>query len=383
MLDGTVLEKEKRVERTGEAGDFSHFVLQKIGWNTTQALDAVADKLGVSRKRFSYAGTKDRQATSVQLCSAWSVLPEKLLEVRVKDLQVLGSWGAKEKVSMGDLAGNRFTVNVSGLGKCADKNVKEIYAELGGVFPNYFGGQRFGSLRQHSHVIGELILRNELKKAVFVYLAQTSKNEPAEATKAREQLAQDNDCTAALSYFPRNLKYERTLLGHLTQNPRDYAGALRKLPRSLLLLFVHAYQAHLFNKLLSKKIKEKTLDELLEGEYYCAADSLGFPDLTKRAEAGFPVGRVIGYETKLNEEEKKLLEDEGINASDFRLRALPEISCKGTPRALLAPLVGFSFKQKKKEGAFSFSLPSGCYATVALAEFLEKNKKKGMDLSKM
>ena len=89
--DGTVFEIDKKIESLscipleGEH-KFCWFVLQKFNWNTQQALEEIARKAGVSRKRFNFAGTKDRKAITTQLCSAFGVAPQRLESVHVKDL---------------------------------------------------------------------------------------------------------------------------------------------------------------------------------------------------------------------------------------------------------------------------------------------------------
>src|SRR3989338_9932290 len=112
---GEVLEGGKKIERQVAAGakekfDFTHFVLQKRGWDTTGELRAIGRQLGCGIKRFSYAGMKDRQALTTQLCGVYGFAPERVMGVRVKDIEILGAWAAVDKVRMGGLAGNRFTV---------------------------------------------------------------------------------------------------------------------------------------------------------------------------------------------------------------------------------------------------------------------------------
>jgi len=388
MQDGTVLEAGKSFSRQSSDGDFTHFVMEKKNWNTIQAVGALSKKCGCGKKRFSYAGNKDRRALTTQLCSAWRVPPEQLLSLKVKDIEVNGAWVSEKKVSLGGLLGNRFTLRVKGVSEDATEKVARIERELEGVFPNYFGSQRFGSVRANTHLVGEHIVRGSFEDAVWEYLCFIEPSEMQEAREARERLLDEKDFSAALEYFPKHLKYERTLLGHLSARPRDFVGAMRKLPRGLALLFVHSYQSSLFNKLLDKRVKERDFS-VEEGGFYCPANEFGFPEpaKTKRAslqEAGmvnelvsvgkaFPCARIVGWETKdLTDSEKQSLEEEGIAQADFRVKPFPEIGSKGSARSLTCPLKDFSFDCEGDDGLFRFSLPSGSYATVALREFLDK-----------
>ena len=379
-LDGTVLEIDRTIEMPAKEGDFSHFVLQKRDWETLKALREIGRAMGVGIKRFGYAGMKDRKSISTQLCSAWDIEPEQLLAVKLKDIRINGAWKADKKIEMGDLLGNRFAITVVGAAKGAAEQIDAIDGELGGFFPNYFGEQRFGIQRPITHLVGERILKADWEGAVMMYLTATGEGEN-EDTAARKELAESRDFGRALQTFPKFLKYERTMLEQLAQHSHDWVGALRRLPRGLSLMFVHAFQSHLFNQLLSQRIEAGF--ELRKGEPMARTDSYGFPDTEqietmtvaearkelKRRKA-FPVGRLIGYESEPDELETQLLESFGLTTQSFRIKSFPELSSKGGLRPLLAPYKAFSSEVDKAGVTLSFELPSGSYATVLLSEFM-------------
>ena len=381
MPDGTLLELGKKITKPpSSTGDFTHFVLQKKGWNTVQALNEMGVRLNCGPKRFAYAGTKDRRAITTQLCSAWQITPEQLKALKLRDLQINGAWRAKSGLQLGDLAANLFTITVRGAKPRSSARVKKIFKGLKGVFPNYFGEQRFGSGRANTHVIGKLIIRGDLEAAAWNYLAFSEGEENPDARSARERLAKERDCVEALEYFPHHLKYERSMLRHLAEFKNDYAGALLSLPRGIALMFVHAYQSQLFNALLGARIA-KAETKAQKGDWVCPASKLGFPDVdkAKRAEKanekGFLCLPLIGYETTgLSEAEEALLRREGLTAKSFLLKSLPELSARGGLRPAFAPLKKFSFAQKGNAATFKFLLQPGAYATSALREFLDEKK---------
>lgn len=380
---GEVLEVDRLASGEG-TGEFARFVLQKRNWDTLAALRAIADALHASARRFGYAGTKDRVAVSTQLCSAWRIEPAQLLALHMKDIKINGAWRSGKKVALGDLLGNRFTITVRGVAKGAGRQIERTWKELNGVVPNYFGEQRFG-MRGITALVGKRIVEGDLRGAVMAYLCEERDDNEA-ALEARRQLSAKSDFAKALSYFPAHLRYERTLLAHLAAHPSDFAGALRRLPRGLSLMFVHAYQARLFNEVLSKRVKEGRVDAEA-GDLLCAKNSYGFPDVesatavakkSKRTDAmiakheAFLCGRIIGYESKdLSDAEKEALNAEWITPAHFRIRPLPELSSKGTVRPLFVPLKDFSY-EAGEDALFRFSLPAGAYATVALREFMKK-----------
>ncbi|MFH1285987.1 MAG: tRNA pseudouridine(13) synthase TruD [Candidatus Micrarchaeota archaeon] len=372
---GEVLEIGKQISRESaseENGEFLHFVLQKKNWNTAQAMGAVARAAHASPKRFNYAGTKDRNAITTQRASAFAL--EKL-DISVKDIQILGQWRAKEKVRLGDLLGNRFTITLRGVCSDAEARVEKIAGELQGVFPNYFGEQRFGSIRRNTHLVGKEMVRGDFKSAVLNYLTYVDENEEESAKIARKNLAETLDYARALNEFPQHLKYERTMLMRLAKEPKDFVNAMRLLPRGISLLFIHAYQSALFNELLSERVREGSLNELGEGEHFCALSSYGFPEAEIKGESKFLAMRLIGYDTKLNERERALLERECILTENFKIRSFPELGSKGSWKCALAPLKNFVSEAHEESMLFKFELPSGSYATMALREFIEVNKK--------
>ena len=369
MPDGTVLERGKKVEREGTDGKYSHFVLEKKNWTTAAAVKEISKRLHVGQSRFDYAGTKDKTAVSVQLVSVFDIPPEKMMGVRAKDISILGAWRAAEKVKMGDLLGNSFTIGWRGSAEeenaGAEERVNSIHLELGGRFPNYFGPQRFGSTRHNTHIIGEMMVARQFEEAAMEFLCATEGELNEKSVEARKALAEHMDFARALSEFPKHLRPERTMLTWLAKSANDFIGAFRQLPRPTLLMFVHAFQSYLFNEMVSERIKEGEMAPE-EGEYFCA-EKAGFPVIEEKGDA-LLCGRIVGYETKPNAREQEILDRHGISQRDFKIKSIPEISSKGAYRTLLAPYVDFSFVENK----FRFSLPSGSYATSLLREFMDK-----------
>jgi len=380
--DGTQLELGNSFSRPDEPdGRFINFILEKRDWSTSSAISEIAKRLHSTHKQFSVAGNKDKVATTVQLASAQGTSKEALLSLNVKDISIRGAWIAKDKVRIGSLLGNRFTIKVKDAGADARERVAEIASELTGSFPNYFGSQRFGSTRKNTHEIGLKLLKNDFESAAISYICDSEGEKNEEAKKAREQLRSDLDFARALNYFPKHLRLERSMVAYLAKKPGDYLGSFKQLPRGMLLLFIHAVQSHVFNLLLSERIAEAKNEkqnssplnssslELERGEFFCS-ESFGFPDITSASDSGWIVGKIIGSESPVNEREKEMLERLGIEKSSFRLKTIPEIASKGTYRTLMAPLKDYSFNPETT--TFRFSLPAGSYATVAMREFMDK-----------
>ncbi len=405
--DGTILEAGKK-QNLGKPEDekleknyFTHFILEKKNWNTMQLLNEIARRAGVNPKRFEFAGTKDRNALTTQLCSAFAIQPTRLLAAArgVKDARILGAWKARAKARLGDLTGNRFTITLTRENCGIKPNAQKIFERAKTVnflIPNYFGAQRFGSMRANSHLVGALLLKNDFEGAVWNYLTYTDEREgDKNAVRARERLARERRkkktdlvkaFAKALEYYPSFLKYERELLKHLSVQPRDFAGALSRLPRHLQLMFVHAFQSALFNRILEERVKNNKLFTAVAGDEYCEKNAFGFPNLNeiktveknqarKVSQAlangnAFLVGKVIGSDSELTATEKKMLKKEGLTLDNFKFKTMPWLSSRGGKRALVVPLKNFQVVRENPV-VIRFELPAGSYATVAVRELLE------------
>ncbi len=365
--DGELYPLGGQIQRPSEPGPYTRFILQKTNWSTNSAISEIARRLRTNERNFNFAGSKDKVATTTQTASVRGDYRDALLALKIKDISINGAWFAQDRVRLGDLLGNRFTIRVRNACEGAGGRVEIISNELGGRFPNYFGGQRFGSSRQNTHLIGEKLLQDDLEGALKLFLCSSEGETHEEAKLARKELEETGDYARALNSFPKHLRLERSMLAHLAWKPDDKLGAFRSLPRNILLMFVHAFQSDLFNRLLSERLNEGGgALELEEGEYFCG-ETLGFPDLNKTEAEGWISAKLIGYNSPLNKREKDLFDSLNIQKDAFRMKSIPEIASKGTYRTLLAPLKDFTYS----ESVFRFSLPSGSYATVAMREFID------------
>ncbi|MGC8651929.1 MAG: tRNA pseudouridine(13) synthase TruD [Candidatus Micrarchaeia archaeon] len=361
-----------------EAGKFAVFVLQKREWNTVQAVRAVAKKFRRGMRSAGFAGTKDRMSVSTQLCSIYGIDHAGLESVHIKDLQINGAWQSSTGIKLGMLSGNRFAVRVRGLDEAGYGMVSESLAELNqyGLFPNYFGEQRFGS-RDNNFAIGLAMLKGDFETAAMLYLTDAGNELSVEAVEARQRLAEERDFKKALAYFPKYLKYERLMIEYLSAYPGNYANALRRLPRTLSLMFIHSVEDAIFNEELEQRIEAGEIRPS-SGDLVCRPGGV-FYDIAStepfdgtEAKGLLPVANILGYDSKPNDFEKEALERHGLKLEDFKLAGMPELNCKGAYRALFAPYKGVEARYEAADNSavLSFSLPAGSYATVFLNELL-------------
>jgi tRNA pseudouridine13 synthase len=322
---------------------------------------------------------------------------EEVKALEIPDVKILDVYTARRQMEIGDLIGNSFRIKVSDIADGTDirgicNSAKTQLDELGG-FPNFFGTQRFGSVRPITHLIGKDLIRGDVKGAVMRYVANPLEGDESPANDARRRLQETEDFQQALREFPSQLTFERTMIARLVETPGDYIGALRSLPKNLLMMFVHAYQSYLFNRILSERIRRGiSIRFPVEGDLVLPLDKNKLPDhdnpilVTKdmlekarrNASEGkaFVSGLLYGTEStfpegEMAEIEHKVIDNEKIERLDFQIIGLREASSKGTRRELLAPYKDLRTDTGEDDATFSFSLNKGCYATALLREFMK------------
>ncbi len=329
--DYGVLSVNKKYRFQGGRGEYLLCVMKKRNWDTLLAVEKIAKQLNIPNRSVSFAGTKDKRSISSQLISIKGVRKEELKKFNVENIELVPLAYRDRGVFIGDLVGNHFIIRVY-----SDREPRRM-----DKFPNFFGEQRFGVIRPITADVGESIVKKDFEKAVMTYLTAVDEREDENSIKARKKLAEEMNFKEALKYFPKRLRFERKMLVSLSRQPRNYLRALRMLPRSLLKMFVHAYQAKLFNEFLAECIK-RGLD--------------------------YETGPIYGYALELeNELEQEILERHGLTLEDFRVNNLHDLRSKGTRRKLWIE-IGDMKIVKEAEGRYllDFSLPKGSYATVVI-----------------
>ncbi len=364
-------------------------------WEANRLVRRLGSNLHVGRSSIGFAGTKDGRSVATQLMSFKASI-DAVKGLEIPDVKVLEAYTSNRSISIGDLIGNRFSVVVNDVAADIDVHgvcnaVQERLEGIGG-FPNYFGVQRFGSIRPITHLIGKDLSRGDPEAAVMRYVANPMGN-GSEGDEARSKLQQTHDFRKAMEEFPVKFTFERVMISHLVENPGDHIGALRRLPRNLLMMFVHAYQSYMFNMILSERLRRGLpIHEPIVGDLVLPLTKSGVPDhdrpiqvtddnivkvtRTAKERKAFVSGMLFGTESEfasgeMGEIERKVVESEGVSQEDFQIVGLREASSKGTRRELLATTKDLTMEFTEQAVTFRFTLNKGCYATCLLREFMK------------
>src|SRR5437764_631314 len=198
-------------------GRFAFYQLDKRGWSTPDAIQAVRRRWQVDWQRISFGGLKDRHALTRQY---FTILhgPRRGLTHHGVRVQYLGQVAAP--YSSQDIAANRFRVIVRHL--TADQIAAARFAleevRTDGV-PNYFDDQRFGSVADGDFVARHLV-RGEFEAGLRLALMAPYEFDKSEQ-KREKAILRDcwgrwDECKARL---PRG--YARNLVDYLVSHPTD------------------------------------------------------------------------------------------------------------------------------------------------------------------
>ncbi|HDQ59702.1 MAG TPA: tRNA pseudouridine(13) synthase TruD [Candidatus Woesearchaeota archaeon] len=331
----------------GEFKDQLHATLVKKNYTTQRALDQIASKLQISRKRMGYAGTKDKKAVTAQRISIWNVDAEKVKKLKMKDLILKNFEYSKKRLNLGDLQGNTFTIAFRPELTKKDLLVKKkkIIEEMPGKIPNFFGQQRFGKQRTINHLVGKALLLGDLEGATRLILTELGDESPETVSVRKFALEHWGDFKETIAKFPKYLDIELSVLNSLAKSPKDFGNALQKIPKKIRKMYIHSYQSYVFNMVLDRLLSEGN----------------EFPEELP----------LIGYESELNGKIgmiiKEQLAKDGLELASFKLRRTPTLAEPGQYRRAFFDVRGFRvLKVEDNLIKMKFVLPKGCYATTFL-----------------
>ena len=259
------------------------FVLCKENTDTHAALAVLASMLGVPSKALSFAGTKDKRGVTCQRVTLARCTGPRLLGInsRLIAMRVGTPTYVASHLGLGDLRGNQFCVTLRDV-QCPG-GPDGVHAALRELrthgFINYFGLQRFGaSPEARTHATGAALLRGEWDAAVQLIMAPRS-GDRQDMADARAAWATSRDAKTALHRLPRGAAAERALMAHYAKRGTGPAGhnvaipALTSIPRTLRMMYVHAYQSYLFNHAASHRVATYGLEAAVEGDLVLIAAS--------------------------------------------------------------------------------------------------------------
>ena len=160
-------------------GNYLILHVKKVQMTTWDMIAAFAEYLEIPAQEIGYAGLKDKHATTTQYISFLAKHEYALKKFKHPTVTILETIRHSHSIRMGDLAGNRFSINLYGVEDIEAGQIEKIArkSEKNGM-PNYFGYQRFGrdgdSITQAKEMIeGDLFITDTKVKNFLVSVYQS------------------------------------------------------------------------------------------------------------------------------------------------------------------------------------------------------------------
>ncbi|XP_031310566.1 pseudouridylate synthase 7 homolog isoform X2 [Camelus dromedarius] len=390
-------------------GSYCHFVLYKENKDTMDAINVLSKYLRVKPNIFSYMGTKDKRAITVQEIAVLKITAQRLAHLNKCLMNFkLGNFSyQKNPLKLGELQGNHFTVvlrNITG----TDDQVQQAMNSLKEIgFINYYGMQRFGTTAVPTYQVGRAILQNSWAEVMDLILKPRSGAEKGYLVKCREEWAKTKDPAAALRKLPVKRCVEGQLLRGLSKyGMKNIVSAFGIIPRNNRLMYIHSYQSYVWNNMVSQRIEEYGLkpvpgDLVLKG---ATATYIEEEDVNNYSihdvVMPLPGFDVIYPKHKISEAYREMLTADNLDIDNMRHK-IRDYSLSGAYRKIIIrpqnvswevvayddpkiPLFNtdvdnlegkpppvFASEGKYRALKMEFSLPPSTYATMAIREVLK------------
>lgn len=295
-------------------GPHAYFLLKKKQWNTKDAINELAHRLGIPAKRISYAGLKDRNAITEQYISIYHE-NQGVEGIKIRDIELKYLGNGQEKIHTGMLEGNEFEITI----READSEAKVIT-----MMPNYFDKQRFGVNNTNAD-IGKMLVQKDFKRACELL--------------------------------------------NIEVKDKNYVGMLQT-KEPLLNLYLHSYQSKIFNKILSKYITSKYKNV----KKPCGYERLAFPE-EEVEEIDVPlISFDYDPEGEIGDIAKDIMRQENLTPRDFIIRQFPKLLSQTEFRQGFVKISNLKIEKKdEKTYVLRFELPKGSYATTAIKALFKHN----------
>ncbi|XP_060548661.1 pseudouridylate synthase 7 homolog isoform X3 [Pantherophis guttatus] len=390
-------------------GNYCHFVLYKENKDTMDAINVLSKYLRVKPTIFSYMGTKDKRAITVQKIAVLKITAQRLAHLNKCLMNCkLGNFSYKNHpLKLGELQGNHFTVGLRNITGTDDEVQQAMHSLKETGFINYYGMQRFGTTAVPTFQVGRAILQSNWNEAIDLILKPRPGVEKGSLVKCREEWARTKDPEAAFKTLLEKRCVEGQLLWGLSKyGLKNIVSAFNMITRNYRLMYIHSYQSYVWNNIVSQRIEEYGLkavpgDLVLKGGTAVHIEEADVDNYTIHdVVMPLPGFDVIYPKHKIGESYKEMLASDNLDINNMKHK-IRDYSLSGAYRKVIirpqnvswelieyddpkiplfttdldklegkipaALATGGKYKALKME----FSLPPSAYATMAIREVLK------------
>jgi len=312
-----------------DGANYHYYIMEKCGYTTFDAVELLAQSMGLEKDDIGYAGLKDEDGITEQIISLTKKLPPENVtkfnqyynQGKEKYIFLVYKGCGHAPMQIGRLHGNAFRITIRRL-PGAMVQAMERFSKIQCFFLNYYDTQRFGipGFPQVAHQIGEKLL--------------------------------EKDYHGALEYFAVSGNAEAAdLYGHV-ENPQAFFQALDIRKQTF---FMNAFSSFQWNRRLGELLRKICGEETIvasDGDilFHFAPEQGKVIQLLARC-ADLPYVKYVNRMGKVGE---KLSYRPTVVQAFFEEVKVEEDE----------------LHQGFHKCTFSFFLPSGCYATMAVKQWM-------------
>ena len=376
--DDFIVEEFLDLPEFSPTGDYLIYKLEKSGLSTLDVLNQLVRKYKIPDREMSFAGMKDKYALTSQYLS---IRGGKTKTIKEKNFILTPLGRAARPMGPDLLKRNRFKITLRDLDKVSiTKIVGSLYRVSKHGFPNYFGEQRFGSVRSGGEYLAKHLVLGNFEEALKIHLTQWSSKDRSRIKELKKFISRHwSDWEKCLKVaLPLN---ERIIISYLRDHPRDFSRALNLINARMLFLYIAAYQSYLWNEMASEYLRMHFREEELIKFHYQAGEMVFYKTISDELLKRFMEIQVplVDHKVEFTEEKIKAIAEmtirrEGICTGGFRLNKIKKAFFKSVLRYLIVfpeeleicnPIPDEIYPNKLKL-TVSFFLPPGSYASVLL-----------------
>lgn len=361
-----------------DQGPFSLYRLEKKGWATLDAVQAIRRRWHLDAGRLSYGGLKDRHAHTVQHITIYHG-PRRGLTHHAVTLSYLGQ--TSRPFTSNDICANRFRITLRDIPAETLAAAEQALREIGidGV-PNYFDDQRFGSVSVGNDFVARQLVLGNWERALRLAIASPYAHDRAPQKQEKAILqARWGDWACCKAELSRG--HARSLVDYLVSHPLDFRGAFQRMRKELSALHLSAYQSHIWNHLLAGWLQQTCRDEQLvpvtlrlealpmvrgldaEQRARLTNSTLPLPSARLKIDPTDPRAQLL----------EAILQREGFRLQDMKIKGLREPFFSKGDRPVLSIPAQFRYEvladdrhPGRSKLVLSFELSRGAYATLLI-----------------
>ena len=321
------------------SGEGEHLVLhvRKKSMSTLELISAIAKYLKIKNKDIGYASLKDKHAMTKQYISLHKKHEADLENFKIDNVKILSKTYHNNKIRIGHLKGNRFFIKLKKVNPTSAAKIDEALKNIEKYGMPNFFGYQRFGNDGDNHILGEKIAKGEKKER---------------NPKVKKLLISAYQSHLYNLWLSRRLeintlieKFKPEELEELLNMPLDELKKLKKQKHCFKLISGGIIEHYPHGRLFEFNGEEEDLERFNNRDIS-------------------PTGLLCGKKVRLSSDSSRVIEkdfDDEINADGARRYAwvFPE-DMEGR------------FKQEEAQYELNFSLPKGSYATVLIEELAKK-----------